>query len=453
MKVEARTESHWQAPGANPTLLGMTFDAIQPIRTVLDNGLRVLCVPQPAVHSAAVALHVRVGSRYESRDNNGVSHFLEHMLFRGTDTLGSAHEQALAFERLGGTLYAATLTDFGIMSLALPPENLEAAFRLFAQVATRPRLGEIDLERGIIREEILEMLDDDGHQVDPDNLSRAVMFGDHPLGMPITGTVHTIGRMDIDQLRAHHARHYNAANAVLCFAGAIDPSACDAMARRLLGAMPAGDKVAVAPAPRTQKLPRFKYVENQMSQTDLRLAFRAPGEHDPDEPAAEVLLRLLDDGMSTRLYSRVCDEKGLCYEVTADYEVYEDDGVLDLGAVVQHARAPVVMRELCEIVGEIARDGPSADELDKAKTRHRWESQAVLDDAGGLAEFHGLAAMAGIADTLAARHAEITGVTSAQVREVARRIFRPEAVTGIAVGLLEDADRRRLERIVKGFGA
>jgi predicted Zn-dependent peptidase len=430
----------------------MTVETIHPVRTVLDNGLRVVCVPQPALHSAAIALHVRVGSRFETRDRNGVSHFLEHMLFRGTDTLCSAHEQALAFERLGGMLYAATQTDFGIMSLSLPPENLDAAFALFAEVAMRPRFTDIDLERGIIREEILEMLDDDGHQVDPDNLSRAVMFGDHPLGFPITGSVGTLQRLGVDQLREHHALHYNAANMVLCFAGAVDPGACEAMARRHLAAMPAGEAVAVTAAPRTQKHPRFKYVDNQMSQTELRLAFRAPGERDPQEPAAEVLLRLLDDGMSTRLYSRVCDQKGLCYEVTGDYEVYEDDGVLDLGAVVQHARAPVVMRELCAIVEEIAREGPTADELDKTKMRHEWESRAVLDDADALAEFHGLAAMAGIADTIEARHAEITSVTPNQVREVARRIFRADNVTAVAVGLLEDPDRKQVEQIVKGFG-
>jgi len=220
----------------------------------------------------------------------------------------------------------------------------------------------------------------------------------------------------------------------------------------MLGGMAAGTRVGITAPPRSQKHPRFKYVENQMSQTDLRLAFRAPSEHDPDEPAAEVLLRLLDDGMSTRLYSRVCDEKGLCYEVTGDYEVYEDDGVLDLGAVVQHARAPLVMRELCEIVADIAHQGPTADEIQKTKTRHDWETRAVLDDAESLADFHGLAAMAGIADTIGARHDEIMSVTAEQVRDVARRIFRPEGVTGIAVGLLEDAERKQLEQIVKNFG-
>lgn len=410
-----------------------------------------MCVPHAALHTAAVSLHVRVGSRFETRELNGCSHFLEHMLYRGTASFASAHEQALAIERLGGTLYAATHSDFGLMSLSLPPENLEAALGIFAEVMTSPRFTAIDLERAIIREEILETLDDNGHQIDPDNLSRALMFGDHPLGFPITGSIHTLQRMGVDDLRRHHALHYTAANSVLCLAGAIDPDDGVKIASRLFGSLPTGQVVAATPPPRTQKHPRYKYVENQMSQTDLRLAFRAPGEHDPQEPAAEVLLRVLDDGMSTRLYARICDEKGLCYDVSADYETYEDDGVLDLGAVVQHERAPVVMRELCEIVSEIARDGPTDEELDKTRMRHGFESRQVIDDADALADFHGLSALAGIADSVDARRQEILSVTAEQVRDVARRIFRPEGVCGVAVGLLEEPQKKALEQIVKGF--
>ena len=430
----------------------MIPDAPAPLRTVLANGLRVVCVPQPSLHTAAVSLHLRVGSRFETREQNGCSHFLEHMLFRGTASFATAHEQALAFERLGGTLYAATHTDFGIMSLVLPPENLQPAFALFSEVAVSPRFSDIELERAIIREEILEMLDDDGHQIDPDNLSRALIYPDHALGLPITGTLQTLDRLGEPELRAHHALHYTAANMVLTFAGAIDPSACQQMARQFFGPVAAGTPIPIRPASRSQRQPRFKYVENQMSQTDLRLAFRAPGEHDPQEPAAEVLLRVLDDGMSTRLYADVCDAKGLCYDVSADYETFEDDGVLDVAAVVQHARAPVVMREICELVAQLARQGPDDEELYKARTRHGWESQALLDDAGQLADFHGLSALADIADTIDARHAEIASVTREQVRAVAQRIFRPENLSAVAVGMLEEPQRKQLEQIIKSFG-
>jgi predicted Zn-dependent peptidase len=429
----------------------MQIPAPAPKRTTLDNGLVVVCVPSPSLHSASVFLHIRVGSRFESLQSNGRSHFLEHMLFRGTPTFASAHEQALALERLGGTLYAATHTDFGVMSLSLPPENLQAAVAIFAEIATRPRFTEIEVERAIIREEILESLDDDGNQIDPDNLSRELIFGDHALGFPITGSLQTLDRFGVEELQTHHALHYTASNSVLCFAGAIDPELCVAAAQKLLGTMPTGQTVQASPAPRTQSRTRFKYVENQTSQTDLRVAFRAPGERAAEEPAAEALLRILDDGMSTRLYARICDEKGLCYDVSADYETFEDDGVMDLAAVVQHARAPVVMRELCEVVREMARSGPTDEEMDKMRSRHGWETRALLDDAYALADFHGLATLARVADSPQARHDELMGVTGQQVRDVARRIFRPENLSAVAVGLLDDGERRAVEQAVREF--
>src|SRR5882762_4332000 len=118
-------------------------------------GLRVVVSPQPQLHRAHVALYVRIGSRFEDAKTNGLSHFLEHMLYRGTPRLASAHEVNLAFESLGGYLYAATQVDFGTFSLTIPPESLDAAVALFAEVLAEPSFADIDVEKDIVCEEIL----------------------------------------------------------------------------------------------------------------------------------------------------------------------------------------------------------------------------------------------------------------------------------------------------------
>jgi predicted Zn-dependent peptidase len=430
----------------------MQIHELRVLRSTLSNGLVVLCVPQPALHVAAVALHVRVGSRFETPANNGVSHMLEHMLYRGTPTYPDAHAQALAFERLGGTLYAATQADRGIMALGLPPENLRPAFDVFAEVITSPAFTGLEAERGIIREEILAALDERDREVDPDNLSRALMFPEHPLGMTITGSLASMGELDVPMLRAHHQRHYTGQNAVLCFAGAIDADACLLAATERLRTLPAGQVVPTTP-PAAQTEPRVQVVNNQGSQADLRLAFRAPGERDPDASATELLVRLLDDGMSTRLYAQICDARGLCYDVSADYEAYTDDGVVDLAAAVQHTRTPVVFRELCAIVRELALQGPSAEELRICKDRHRWEIRALLDDAEGLADFHGVATLTGTVDSLIERERELEAVTRDQLIHVARKVFRPEGLCAVAVGSLGRRERRELEALARDFQA
>lgn len=419
---------------------------------VLSNGQRVVLVPMPEVHLAVASLYLRVGSRFETAGDNGISHFLEHMLFRGTRSLASAHEQALAFERLGATLFAATQVDHGVMSVSVPPANLLRVLGLLGEVAAAPRFSDIEVERGIVREEILEDLDDDDRDIDADNLARALMYEGHPLGFTITGGLETLARYDERALVAHHARHYTGENSVLCLAGRLgDLDACMREVERAFGAMPRGHRVPVSPPPDGQRRPRFQFVENTSSQTDVRVAFRAPSERDRLEPAVEVLLRVLDDGMSTRLYERICDRLGLCYDVSAMYEVYEDDGVLDLAAGAQHERALLVTREIFALLHELADRGPTEDELAKAKARHAWSIEAMLDDPEAVAQFYGLAALADIARTPTARHAELSRVTPDDVRAAARVVFRPERLSVVAVGLLSEADRRRIERVTRGF--
>lgn len=420
---------------------------------VLSNGLLVVLVPEPRVHRAVASMYLRVGSRYEDRETNGVSHFLEHMLFRGTPSLPTAHAQALAFERLGGTLYAATHVDHGVMSVSVPPCNLTPILRLLGEVAAKPILSELEVERGIVREEILEDLDDDGRDIDADNIVRALMYGDHPLGYTITGHIDSLDRFDEPLLHAHHARHYTAANAVLAIAGNIgDLDACARAAEEAFGGLPRGARLRVAAPKLDQKKPRVRFVENQSSQTELRVAFRAKSERDPAEPAMEMLLRVLDDGMSTRLYERICDRLGLCYDVSGSFEAYEDDGVIDIAAGARHSRTPMVAKEVFALLRDLCDHGPTEEELQKARDRHLWSVEAMCDDPDETAAFHGLAALAGVTRSPLVRHEQLCAVTREDVRAAASSIFRPERLSVTAVGLLKDSDVTRLEKAIRVLG-
>lgn len=421
------------------------------IEAKLPNGLRVVCVPRASAQQAVMALQIRVGSRFETLETNGVSHFLEHMLFRGTPSHATSHEQALAFEKLGGMLYASTQVDHGLMSVNFPPESLEPMLAIFAEAAQQPRMSNIEIERGIVREEILEDLDEDGHDIDADNRVRALMFGSHPLGMTITGSIEQLERFDVPMLREHHARHYTAENCVLSFAGALDPEACIALAERHFASMPRGERIATTKPPFSQEKPRIEHIHNVSSQTDLRIAFRGVGDHDPREPAVAALLRVLDDGMSTRLYGRICNEKGLAYDVSALHESYEDDGVFDIAAEVQHARAAEVSREILQILTDLAEHGPTDAELDKVKARHGWEVRAMYDDADSLAGYYGLATLADLPKTPLERHEKLLAVTREEVRDAAAFVFRPERLNMVAVGALTLTQQKAVERVLKKF--
>lgn len=429
----------------------MTTTTPDLLRGRLDNGLDVLIAPQPQLHRAHVALYVRVGSRFETKKDNGLSHFLEHMLYRGTPTLPHAHDVNLAFEELGGYLYAATQVDYGVFSVTLPAETLAPATELFANVLLQPTFADIDIEKEIVCEEILEDLDDEGRQVDADNLSRKLIYPDHSLGFTITGDESQVRSFTREMLAAHHTRHYNAANAVLVFSGAIDKQATFDLASRCFSTMPKGERVPIQPPTHAQKRPRLSIVDNVSSQTELRVCFRAVPDRSSMRASMEMLMRILDDGMSTRLYHRVCDDKGLCYDVSASFDGYDDDGVLDFAAGVQHARVAVVTKEITSLLADLAKNGPSDEELAKAKRRHGWDMRSILDSPEELAGFYAAGVLFDRFESTAERAAKNAAVTKEDIRALADLIAQPNRLNVLAVGLLEDGEDRRLEEAVKGY--
>jgi predicted Zn-dependent peptidase len=421
-------------------------------RTVLSNGLPVVVARQPHLHRAYVGLWARVGSRFETAEDNGISHFLEHMIYRGTPRIPSAHDVNLAFEGLGGSLFASTQVDHGIFSLSLPPESLDEACALFGEVLARPAFLDIDVEKGIVAEEILGDLDDEGRQVDADNISRALIYGDHPLGFTITGTERHVRTFTEGTLRRWHSAHYTAQNSVLVFSGAVDPALALRLARRDFEAgLPRGERVRAAAPPMDQRKPRIEIVENVSSQTELRVCLRAISETHPMRPALDVLMRVIDDGMSTQLYHRLCDARGLCYDVSAGYDPYEDDGVVDVAAGVQHKRAAVVTREILSMFEELARSGPTDDELRKARRRTAWDARSLADSAEEAASFYAGGLLFERVTSPEEHVAELLSVTRDQVRDVARLLSSPDRLNVTAVGLLDGGEDDKLADLVEGW--
>jgi predicted Zn-dependent peptidase len=420
------------------------------IESKLPNGLRVSAVRMPHVRRSVIDVHTRTGSRFESRSHNGISHFLEHMLHRGTARYPSAHSLALAFEGLGGALSAMTYVDHGAISLAAPPENLSELLEVLAEVMLAPIFSGLEVEKGIVREEILESLDEEGRSVEADHLLRALAFADHPLGYPITGTLETLDSFDIPLLREQHRARYIAEGSVVTVAGPIDPEAIIARVAKAFAALPNGvEPVAEAPAP--QAGVRFSHVKYPGSQASVRVAFRAPGEHDRDEPATELLLRVLDDGMATRLYERLCDERGLCYDVSANYEAYADAGLFDVAADAAPERSEAVIGEIFAVLRALRDQGPTQAELDKAKKRFAWQLEEQDDDPAALSSFYGLGELTGIARTPRDRKELLQATTLEDVKRAAQRVFARDQLNVLIVGPVGAKVRDRLERAARAF--
>jgi predicted Zn-dependent peptidase len=420
-------------------------------RGTLPNGLRVLTIETPHLHSATICLYVRAGSRYERPETNGLSHFVEHMLFRGSARYPSSFALNLAIEELGGTLYAETGRDYSLYQITLHPRLLPRGLEILGDLFSAPVFRDIDLERKIIVEEILEDLDDRGRNVNLDDQSRKLAWDSHPLGFPITGPLRNVRRFSVADVRSHFRRFYGAANMVLAIAGPIARDAVRRQARAAFAHVPRGTRRrALAPRPAGPG-PRFRAVHNESAQSQVHILFHALPETDPGYMALRALVRVLDDGMSTRLHYQICDQKGLAYSVAGTLHSYHDAALLEIDAACAHAKLPALVGESLALLGRFREELVGEDELEKAKRRFVSDLESSYDDLDGLCGWFGGTELYCKADPQEKRARALARVKPDDVREVARRVLRPEALSVTAVGLLSPGLSRKVEKMVADF--
>lgn len=429
-------------------LSGVSLSELPATAGVLPCGLRARFIPLPHLQSATVSFFVRVGSRYERLETNGLSHFLEHMLYRGTESHPAAHELSLAIERLGGTLDAATHVDFTSYDLTLPTETIADGIALMAEVLREPLLTELETEKQIIREEILEDLNETGQQIDVDNVSRRLIYPDHPLGFSIAGPIENLERFETIDLQAHHAAHYTARNAVVCVAGAFDPDAIRDATWRHFDGMGAGAWLDPSPMCNGEPSKRFCYVHEHGSQTDVRISFHTPGVKSKEAPTMLLLARVLDDGLSTRVHQTICEERGLAYEAFAGNDTFEECGVFDFGASVEHKKAPILVEAVFELLEGLRAEAPTEDELDKAKRRYLWDLRTVRDDPEDTTHFVGSSVLFELPEQLQTVASQAAAVTPEDIQRAAFRYLDPASAHLTCVGVLDEGTLSELRRLV-----
>jgi len=415
----------------------------------LTNGLRIVTVELPHLHTATVQLYTKVGPRFESAEDSGLSHFLEHMLFRGTDRYPSSYELNFAVERLGGTLDAETGRDYSMIQVSLSPELLDDALALFGEVVGRPLFTQIDVEREIILEEINEDFDEEGVEVCPEEIGRRLMFGDHPLGFRITGPRENVERFDEQDLRRHHERFYCGHNMLLCVAGPVSADRVVESAARSLGEITPGRAAAAAAPAFDQREACFEYAEEPGSQTSVTLLFRALPELDPGYVASLALLRVLDDGMSTRLHYHLCDQLGLAYSVSASIEPLHDVALFEVEGTCTHAKVAELTREIFSLLDDLRGGLCKPEELEKVKRRYHYDIAASRDDAHSMAHWFGGTALYRVPPPLRERIAQMDAVRAEDIRRAAARFLRPDRLVAVVVGGLGPERRRELRQIVR----
>jgi len=397
-------------------------------RTALPEGPRVISARLPAARSVSIAAYVLAGSRLERADEAGVAHFMEHITFKGTAAYPTSRAISEAIEGVGGSFNAATDRESTVYWVRVPRREVERAMDVLGELVVRPRLedADIDHERTVIIEEIRSYLDDPAEYAQI--LFQQAMFGSGPLGREICGDEADIRALPIRAIRDFWRTLYRPANTVIAVAGDLDHEQAVELAARAFGTgngvVPSFERSPALPAG-----PRMLAGRRDTAQAQVCLGVPALPRDHPDAWTLAVLNVVLGDGMSSRLFLGVREEKGLAYDVSSGVVEYEDSGALEVSAGVDAAQLPAALEA---ILGELARlrdEVVPEDELARAKAYLAGGLELRMDDTRHLASWiGGQEALHDRVYTLDEALDAVAAVDAAGVQAVARRLFRDEGL-------------------------
>jgi predicted Zn-dependent peptidase len=403
-----------------------------PGRRVYPNGLTLLHQRLPHRASVALGVWLRAGSRDEPAERAGATHFLEHMLFKGT-ARRNAYDISASLESLGGHLDAFTAREHVCYYGRALDEHLPQALDVLADVVGHSTLPEDELEREkeVVREEIFSYEDSPEEKVQ-DFLSEALWGGD-PLGRPILGTEESVNAFTRADLGAFYAGRYHPGNLVVAVSGSFDPAWLEDAAFAAF-AQPAGVPVELATA-RGPEPPRAVYGAKDVTQLHLALGRPALPQDSPERYRLAVLATIVGGGMSSRLFQTLREQRGLAYSVYASTESYRDTGMISIALGVKPARGAEALDALAKELERFVADGPTDEELDSGKAQMRGSLLMGEESVSNHMYHLALDELAyGKYIPLATHLDEVAAVTREQIMDLAGRFFTPEGWTVAAVG-------------------
>jgi predicted Zn-dependent peptidase len=411
-------------------------------RTVLPNGLIVLTERMDHLRSVAMGVWIKSGSRGEAAEINGISHFVEHMVFKGTRSR-SAQLIAREMDSIGGNLDAFTGKEticFNVKSLA---DHVPIALDVLADLVLNPVFAsnDIERERGVILEEI--KIDEDNPDVLVHELFTQNFWKDHPLGKPILGTTATVARLDQQKLLDYHSGRFHAGNMVFSAAGNLDHDRFVAAVAEKFAPLHSGQPIAELPAPLSSARILLKN-KKSLEQVQICLGVPSPPITDENRYATLILNTVLGGGMSSRLFQTIREERGMAYSVFSDLSPYRDTGTLCVYAGTSAGKAletiELILGEFRKLKEELLPD----EELTRAKDQLKGNILMGLESSNSrMANLARQEIYFGQFFTAEEIIARIDTVEAAQVQAMAQRLFDPAR---IAVTLLGRLDGIKLNR-------
>lgn len=423
-------------------------------KTTLANGLRVISVPIPTSESVTVTVWAGVGSRHETPKIGGISHFLEHMVFKGSQKRPTAQAIAESVDAIGAEFNAGTSKEWTNFYIKARNANVEHAFDVLSDMVLHPILREEDIERekGVILEEIA-MYEDTPTAKIGDNFENLI-FGGHKLGMDIIGTRESVKGIKKTDFVNHRKKHYYSNNLLVCVSGGVKNEDVVSLTKKYFGELKKGktDSYAsrVEKFAKKQTRPAVLLDSQKREQAHFIVGFIGEKRGNPDRFAAEVLTAILGGGMSSRLFTEVREKRGLAYSVRSSVENYVDTGYLETYAGVDLKKVDEAIKVILHEIYSL-RDGVhviSDAELTKAKEFIKGHFALSLENTRRINHFLGEEELImGRVETPEVVYKGIDAVSIDDILAVAKKILVPSKLNLAIIGPYKD--QARFEKLVR----
>jgi predicted Zn-dependent peptidase len=382
------------------------------------------------VRSVALGLWIAVGSRQEPLELGGVSHFIEHLIFKGSEQY-SALDIARIFDDMGGEPNASTSKEHTLVNARFLDEDLDKAFEVIAEMVARPSFVDLDQEREVVLEEVA-MYEDSPPELIHDDLSE-VVFVDHPLGRPIIGHVDTLERIDVPTVRSYHDAHYVNPGIVVSAAGNIDHDQLCGLAARHFRPEPGAVVLqADLSAPGFRHVARFR--EKDTEQYHVCLGGPGPRRTDPDRYAVFVVDTILGSSWSSRLFQEVREQRGLAYSVYSYVSLYADAGLTAIYCGSREEAIGEAMEVILEVLDDLGKD-VAEETIQRAKNHLKGQHVLSMESPGARMQSQGRAVLTGqpvlTVDEVLAR---IDAVTHDDVMTAVRRYYDAQKWSTVCIG-------------------
>jgi len=417
-------------------------------KTVFPNGVRYIYVPQLGSLATTVLVLVSTGSEYETKEINGISHFLEHLCFKGTKNRPTSNLIAEELDALGAEYNAFTGSEVTGYYAKVANKNFEKILDVVSDLYLNPIVdqNEMNKERGVIIEEI-NMYEDLPMEKVRENFG-SLLYGDQPAGWSIAGTKDVIQKLDRDDILSYRNKHYVAAKTTVVVAGGVeDPEALVAQKFASIGE---GEKIEKLKTIESQSVPQIDLQAKQTDQTHLVIGVRAFDMHDPRRYTLSVISDILGGSMSSRLFKKVREEMGAAYYVRSSPDLGSDCGALVVSAGIDRERVKEIVSAILGELKRLVTDLVPEVELSKSKEHISGRLILQLETSDEVAGYYGSEeAMSGDVRTPAEILENIRKVTAEDIMSVAKEIIRDDRLNMAAIGPFAEGTEKELAEIFK----